>query len=91
MKFDTLHFALLAVVVLLAVYGFGSGVFREGLDDYCVMTTWNEDCIKCRGACGGSGAHNLKGVDKDCAETTWNEDCTQCRKACGGTGNQYLG
>ena len=30
MRFDSLHFALLAVVVLLAVYGFGSGVFREG-------------------------------------------------------------
>jgi len=32
MKFDTLHFALLAVVVLLAVYvARGYGLFREGL------------------------------------------------------------
>jgi hypothetical protein len=30
MKFDSLHFALIAIVVLLAVYGFGSGGFRGG-------------------------------------------------------------
>ena len=30
MKLDTLHCALLVAIVLLAVYGFGSGEFREG-------------------------------------------------------------
>jgi len=32
MRFDSLHCALLAIVVLLAVYGFGSGTFREGCE-----------------------------------------------------------
>ena len=30
MKFDSLHFALIAIVVLLAVYGFGSGGASAG-------------------------------------------------------------
>jgi hypothetical protein len=30
MKLDGFHFALIAIVVLLAVYGFGSGGFRGG-------------------------------------------------------------
>jgi hypothetical protein len=94
MRFDSLHFALLAVVVLLAVYGFGSGVFREGLSadvEKCVKVSLNNDCIKCRGTCGYKYLYNYWGGSPACVDGSYDTTekdggpCQQCREVCGAT------
>ena len=49
MKFDSLHFALIAIVVLLAVYGFGSGEFREGVVSECSTYATSSECERAEG------------------------------------------
>ncbi len=78
MKFDFLHCALLAIVVLIAVYGFGSGVFREG------WTSVADACDECATNCVW-GSSPLSACLKSCWSTlpaTSSPAQTKCRKAC---------
>ena len=100
MRFDSLHFALLAVVVLLAVYGFGSGVFREGLSadvEKCVDGSYDTNeadggpCQRCRGTCGYKYLYNYWGGSPACVDGSYDTTekdggpCQQCREVCGAT------
>ena len=82
MKFDFLHCALLAIVVLLAVYGFGSGVFREGLPSVA------DACDECATNCF-LGPHATTQQLPACLDSCWSTPPatsspaqTKCRKAC---------